>query len=51
VKFVTGNAYDNKGITALALENYESALNVDPLNLRIQQKYWALKRRAHEPKT
>jgi serine/threonine-protein kinase len=50
VKFVTGNAYDNKGNTALALENYEAALNVDPLNLRIQQKYWALKRRANEPK-
>jgi serine/threonine-protein kinase len=50
VKFVTGNAYDNKGNTALALENFEAALNVDPLNLRIQQKYWALKRRANEPK-
>jgi serine/threonine protein kinase len=50
VKFVTGNAYDNKGNSGLALENYESALHVDPLNLRIQQKYWALKRRAHEPK-
>jgi serine/threonine-protein kinase len=48
VKFVTGNAYDNKGNSGLALENYESALHVDPLNLRIQQKYWALKRRAHE---
>ncbi len=50
VKFVTGNAYDNKGNAGLALENYEAALNVDPLNLRIQQKYWALKRRSHEPK-
>jgi serine/threonine-protein kinase len=50
VKFVTGNAYDNKGHTALALENYEAALNVDPLNLRIQQKYWALKRRVQEHK-
>ncbi|MBK7860283.1 MAG: protein kinase [Archangiaceae bacterium] len=48
VKFVTGNAYDNKGHAALALENYEAALHVDPLNLRIQQKYWALKRRAQE---
>jgi len=51
VKFVTGNAYDNKGHAALALENYEAALHVDPLNLRIQQKYWALKRRtSHEHK-
>jgi serine/threonine-protein kinase len=51
VKFVTGNAYDNKGNLGLALESYEAALVVDPLNLRIQQKYWALKRRiAHESK-
>jgi serine/threonine protein kinase len=47
VKFVSGNAYENNNQLTKAVESYEEALALDPLNLRYQQRYWALKRRYH----
>ncbi len=45
VKFVGGNAYETSNQVLKAIEHYEEALTLDPLNLRYQQRYWALKRR------
>jgi serine/threonine-protein kinase len=42
---ISGNAFDTNHQLAKAVENYEEALTLDPLNLRYQQRYWALKRR------
>ncbi|MFT3842670.1 MAG: protein kinase [Myxococcaceae bacterium] len=46
VKFVTGNAYEQNNQMLRAVESYEEALKLDPLNLRYQQRYWGLKRKA-----
>ncbi len=45
VKFVTGNAYEQNHQMLRAVECYEEALKLDPLNLRYQQRYWGLKRK------
>ncbi|MBS1148415.1 MAG: Serine/threonine protein kinase [Myxococcaceae bacterium] len=45
VKFLGGNAYETNNQVPKALEQYEDALTLDPLNLRYQQRYWALKRK------
>jgi serine/threonine-protein kinase len=47
VKFVTGNAYEQNNQMLRAVESYEEALKLDPLNLRYQQRYWGLKRKAN----
>ncbi len=47
VKFVTGNAYEQNNQMMRAVESYEDALKLDPLNLRYQQRYWGLKRKAN----
>jgi len=49
VKFLGGNAYETNHQNPRAIEQYEEALALDPLNLRYQQRYWALKRRAQPP--
>ena len=46
VKFISGNAYETNNQPPRAIEQYEEALALDPLNLRYQQRYWALKRRS-----
>ncbi len=45
IHFTTGGAYESKGPTSSALEEYEKALLLDPLNLRYQQRYWGLKKK------
>jgi serine/threonine protein kinase len=45
VRAVTARAYEGKGQRAQALESYELALELDPLNLGLQQRYWALRQR------
>ena len=45
IKFISGNAFENANDVPQALSSYEQALKVDPLNLKIQQRYWALRRR------
>jgi serine/threonine-protein kinase len=45
VKFVTGKAWEGKAAYSQAVDLYEQALQLDPLNLAVQQRYWALKRR------
>jgi serine/threonine-protein kinase len=45
VRAVTAKAYESKGQKAEALESYELALELDPLNLGLQQRYWALRQR------
>jgi serine/threonine-protein kinase len=46
LQLVTANAYLANGELQRALASLENALALDPLNLGIHQKYWALKRRA-----
>ena len=48
VKFVTGNAYEQNHQMLRAVECYEEALKLDPLNLRYQQRYWGLKRKGNQ---
>ncbi len=48
LKFLGGNAYETNNDPVRAIEHYEDALMLDPLNLRYQQRYWALKRRGHQ---
>jgi len=45
LRFVSGNAFENAGDLPQALSNFEQALRFDPLNLKLQQRYWALKRK------
>jgi serine/threonine-protein kinase len=45
VHFSTGNAWEGDESKTQALEEYEHALALDPLNLRFHQRYWALKRK------
>lgn len=45
IGFISGRAWENKGSAAEAIEEYERALVIDPLNLQLQQRYWSLKRK------
>jgi tetratricopeptide (TPR) repeat protein len=45
IRGVTAKAYESRGQRAQALESYELALELDPLNLVLQQRYWSLRQR------
>lgn len=45
----TASAWESQGNVSLALAEYEKALNADPLNLSLQQRYWSLKQRGSKP--
>lgn len=45
IKFLSANAFENAKDLPQAVSNYEQALKQDPMNLKIQQKYWALRRK------
>jgi serine/threonine-protein kinase len=45
----TASAWESQGNVSLALAEYEKALNADPLNLALQQRYWSLKQRGAKP--
>jgi serine/threonine-protein kinase len=45
IGLVSGRAWENKGSAAEAMQEYERALVIDPLNLQLQQRYWSLKRK------
>jgi serine/threonine-protein kinase len=45
----TASAWESQGNVTLALGEYEKALNADPLNLSLQQRYWSLKQRGAKP--
>ena len=46
IHHATGNSWENRGQFPIAMDEYEQALTLDPLNLTYQQRYWALKRKA-----
>lgn len=45
VQLLTAKAWEAEGTISKALTAYETALSSDPLNVVLQQKYWALKKR------
>jgi serine/threonine-protein kinase len=45
----TASAWEAQGNISLALAEYEKALNADPLNLSLQQRYWSLRQRGTKP--
>jgi serine/threonine-protein kinase len=45
IKFLSASAFENANDLPQALSNYEHALRLDPMNLKIQQRYWALRRK------
>ncbi|MEW6432860.1 MAG: PilZ domain-containing protein [Myxococcota bacterium] len=45
IRFLSAAAFENANDVPQALANYEQALKFDPLNLKIQQRYWALRRK------
>jgi serine/threonine-protein kinase len=45
----TGAAWEGQGRMDLALGEYERALRANPLRLKLQQRYWALKQRGVKP--
>lgn len=46
LRYVAGLASENAGAHRAALQSYEQSLRADPLNLKTQQRYWALRKRA-----
>src|SRR5215468_1165414 len=45
VQAAAGRGFESSGQRAQALEAYERALELDPLNLGLQQRFWALRQR------
>jgi serine/threonine-protein kinase len=45
VQAAAARGYESSGQRAQALEAYERALELDPLNLGLQQRFWALRQR------
>lgn len=45
VQLLTAKAWEAEGTISKAITAYETALASDPLNVTLQQKYWALKKR------
>jgi hypothetical protein len=45
IHFATGTSWEGQGNAGMALDEFERALGLDPLNLAFQQRYWALKRK------
>ena len=45
VKFTMGQQWERKGELPLAVEAFEAALALDPINLHFQQTYWGIKRK------
>jgi serine/threonine-protein kinase len=45
----TASAWESQSRIDLALAEYEKALAANPLNLQLQQRYWALKQRGAKP--
>jgi serine/threonine protein kinase len=45
IGFLSGNAFEHANELSQALNSYEQALKQDPLNLKLQQRFWALKRK------
>jgi len=46
VQAAAARGFESSGQRAQALEAYEKALEMDPLNLGLQQRFWALRQRA-----
>jgi serine/threonine-protein kinase len=51
VHALTGHSFEEQGQLERALAQYESALELDALNLDLHRAYWALKHRAAAPRT
>jgi serine/threonine protein kinase len=47
VQAAAARGYESSGQRAQALEAYERALELDPLNLGLQQRFWALRQRGN----
>jgi serine/threonine-protein kinase len=45
IKFLSGKAFEKANDVPQALSSYDQALKQDPMNLEIQQHYWALRRK------
>ncbi len=45
VQAAAARGFESSGQRAQALEAYERALELDPLNLALQQRFWALRQR------
>jgi serine/threonine-protein kinase len=45
IHFISGNAFEKANELPQALSSFEQALKLDPMNLTIQQRYWALRRK------
>ena len=45
IQAAAGRGFESSGQRAQALEAYERALELDPLNLGLQQRFWALRQR------
>src|SRR5262249_15400223 len=46
VQAASAPGYQSRGQPAQALESYDRAVELDPLNLGLQQRFWALRQRA-----